>query len=422
MRLKSQLSGRSVQADAIQFHINLKEGEMASKSNLLIKKLRLSFIWTTTLTDLFKVDQPLTPLGFVGNSNSYKQEFTNGLPWLPCTKKHYFWGHYLKDSGKGQGTRPPVFLQHIKPERAWKQLVPFRSKKNLPSVSTPEGRIVVEAFYYPFGFALAIHVVKYSSSLTVEQVNETAFKIRKDNIFSIQANDECKETQNIYQPDRGQTLCLDEVAELCLNTIRKVNLGLAEFPENGIASFDPFTVFTLIQGDGIDPGQSIENTDIHRMLEAVTTWEDPSPGNLRQLSEASFPFPATHPSHQGSLIYHHRRGRAVWFPIPLIAGGKQRTLSCFHRNLFLTSLQVESLSNLMIRACDDSQLNNLLTPPTYEFCARRAAGILGQLYGRAQTYNSSSAKIQIDDNEWKDSINIVRSDLNVGGELTSGVE
>ncbi|MFN6472571.1 MAG: hypothetical protein RMY36_023260 [Nostoc sp. SerVER01] len=389
----------------------------------LITKLRLSFIWTATLTDLFKTDQPPAPLVFIGNSTLYRQKFTDGLPWLLDTNRHYFWGHYLKDSSGHSlkdNNRPPVLLQNIRADRAWKQLVPFRSTQNLPSVSTPECRLVVEAFYYPFGFALVIHV-EYSGSLTAQQAIKTAFKIREDNTFSIQPNNNCNnEAQNIYNQYQGLTLNLDQLAQRCLNTTRKVNLGLADFPENGILSFKPFTIFTPLQGDGINPGQSIQNSDIHRMLEAVTTWMEPSPGRLPNLSQVSFQFPVNYPFQEGSLIYHRSRGRAVWFPIPLTARSKRRTLSCYHRNLFLTSLQVESLSNLMILAADDYRNNESLTPATYEFCARRAAGILGQLYGRAQTtYNSPSAKIQIDENNWNDSINAVRLYLNVGRELTS---
>lgn len=381
-----------------------------------IKRLRLSFIWTETFTDIFTIEQSSAPLAFVGKSDLYKQNFPNGLPWLLGKNRHYFWGHYLKDHN-----RPPVLLQNIKPDRAWKQLVPFRNEQNLPSVSTPQCRIVVEAFYYPFGLTLVIHAV-YSGSFTAQQVIETAFRIRQDNIFSIQFNNNCnQEAQNIYQQYQGQTLSLDEVAELCLNTIQKVNLGLADFPENGIRSFDPFTVFTPVQGDGINPAQSIQNSEIHQMLEAVTTWMEPSSEQLPDLNDTSFQFPVIHPSQQGSLIYHQKRGRAVWFPIPLTAHGKRKrhTLSCYHRNLVLTSLQVESLSHLMILAAEDEELRNqgFLTPPIYEFCARRAAGILGQLYGSVQTYTSPSAKIQIDENDWKDSINTVRLKLGVGHEV-----
>ncbi|CCI22134.1 hypothetical protein MICAG_1630022 [Microcystis aeruginosa PCC 9808] len=48
---------------------------------------------------------------------------------------------------------------------------------------------------------------------------------------------------------------------------------------------------------------------------------------------------------------------------------------------------------------------------------RCSPGILGQLYGSVQTYTSPSAKIQIDENDWKDSINTVRLKLGVGHEV-----
>ncbi len=407
-------------------------------SNNLIKRLRLSFIWTETFINLFDKDQTQAPLAFVGTPILYKQKFSDlqslyreqnqsecqeinlnndlGLPWLSSLKreKHYFWGHYLKDN------RPSAIpLSHINSNRAWKQLVPFRSVQNLPLITMPGFRIVLEGFYYPFGFAFVIHL-EYFNLLTTQEVIDIAFKIRNNSSFSLQTNKKCnQDAQNIYQKYQGISLTLDEVAELCLNTIRRVNLGLAEFPENGISSFEPFTVFTPLQGSRINPSQNISHSGIHQMLEAVTTWKGASQDSLPNLNDVSFQFPVTYSSQVGSLIYHHRRGRAVWFPVPLISQRKRRTLSCYHRNMVLTALHVESLSKLMILAAEDFINQGLLTPVTYEFCAKRAAGILGQLYGCAKTYSSPSIKIQIDENDWKDSINAVRSNLNVGKELTS---
>jgi hypothetical protein len=231
-------------------------------------------------------------------------------------------------------------------------------------------------------------------------------------LFSIQPNKNChEEAEKIYEKYAGQSLTLDELAEVCLDTTRQVNLGLAQFPGKGIYSFEPFTVFTPIQGSYINPEQNIEGSEIHRMLEAVTTWKDPVKSLLPSLSLVSIQTNSSKPLRRGSLIYHHRRGIANWFPEPLIDTSKRRTLSCYHKNLVLASLQVESLSKLLVIASEDLRNYGHLSTRDYENCAKRAASILGLLYGGVQTYTSQSIQVQIEGNEWKNAIEVVRARL-----------
>jgi hypothetical protein len=389
--------------------------------------MRLSFIWSETFTQLFDSSLP-NPLAFVGTDYRYQSEFTRlhnqqyqqknmddsiGFPWKPGSRhKHYFWGHYLKDK-KGDDL---VLLEDLNAPRSWKQLLPFRSTLNLPSVETnlpplaktSEVRISVEAFYYPFGLALVINA-ECCNEFTIVEVIDTALNLKKQDVFRIKSNNKCNSTAKAsYNKFAGKALNLDDLAKLCLDTIRKENLGLATFPENGRRSSEPFTVFTPVQADNIDSNESIDNSEIHQMLEAVTTWRHPGARALSKLSDASFVFP------DNSLIYHHKRGRAVWFPVPLTTASPPilRTLGCYHRNLVLTSLQVESLSRLLIIAAEDIE-NNKFSGITYTSLVRRAAANIRQLYGHTKaTYASPSVEIQINDNGWVDSVNAVCNQLN----------
>jgi hypothetical protein len=173
-------------------------------------------------------------------------------------------------------------------------------------------------------------------------------------------------------------------------------------------------VATVVRGEGVDPGAlPAEGGQVHRMLEAVTTWR-PSwqHDDLRNLplSQASLRIRTAPPSH---VLYGRERGRAVWFPALFTQkGGDLHSLSCYHRNLVLASLQVESLSGAISETAKQIG-DGLPLSVGHRECARRAAGILGRLYGGVDTYRSWSPRVHIEQNGLVTVLNDVRDYFNM---------
>jgi hypothetical protein len=108
------------------------------------------------------------------------------------------------------------------------------------------------------------------------------------------------------------------------------------------------------------------------------------------------------------LVYGTNRGRAVWFP-DLLADSVRPTLACYHRNLALASMQVESLCGFAHGIASQVNENNALNFAEEE-CARNAAGLLGRLYGgKSSIYRSWSVRAQIDQNNFVSDIDTVRA-------------
>ena len=176
---------------------------------------------------------------------------------------------------------------------------------------------------------------------------------------------------------------------------------------------EPFTIFTVIRGEGVNPNRPVpRGKQIHRALEAVTTWNQdwqevdtfPDLDDKVKLSilKKSQLF-------KGNLLYYHRRARAVWFPEHYTKQEENvHSLACYHRNLLFASLQVESLCGFISQtAKQHDQLQPL--NPTHNECARRASGILGRLYGGvSSTYRTHSVPVHVEQNDMVAAVNKVR--------------
>lgn len=374
-------------------------------SNLLINNFRLSFIWVEAFPNLLENNSfNKQPFACIGNEDQYKSLFdeikagnntTLKLPWLSeLNQPNYFWAYYLMD--KDENEREPIVLDDVKKTRAWKQLMPFRSKQGIPNVKIPfleekKGYVSLEAFYYPHGLALVVSTGCKIRLCPTEAV-EIAFAIRNDDIFCVQ----------------GNKINLNKLAQICLNTLRRENLGLNEFPERRVSKQKPFTIFTIVQAEGIDPTDAItENGEIHRMLEAVTVWHKPQNNHfsLTSLDQACIQFnsdcfPYFSSDKLKHLLYHSKRGRAVWFPNAFNDINIERhTLNCYHKNIVAATLQVESLCALVSLAVRDIHNDESLVWD-YETRVKRAVGILRRLYGCANTYKSPSIPVQIEENDY----------------------
>jgi hypothetical protein len=257
----------------------------------------------------------------------------------------------------------------------------------------------LEGYFYPHGIVLVV-TTSYRSILKPQEAVEKAFEVRRTGKFKV-----AWEGQEI-----SESLSLDELASLVLTNLHSVAFGSGVAPEE--RSVTPFTVFTVIRGKGVDPSVSpLEGGQVHRMLEAVTTWRPTWQYDaLPDLSEASLRTRAAPPSH---VLYGRKRGRAVWFPALFIQEpGEIHSLSCYHRNLVLVSLQVESLSGL-ISATAKQIGEGIALSACHRECARRAAGILGRLYGGVATYKSWSPRVHIEQNDLVKPLNDVRDYFNM---------
>jgi hypothetical protein len=305
-----------------------------------------------------------------------------------------FWTFYLENK------TPDA----INGNQAWAALLPLRRKETSVVINAPwlSARFLVESYFYPHGLALVI-TARCRSQLTLDETIDELFKIKSLERVTVQWADQTLEH-----------LPLDVVADRYMRKLCSEAFGQKAIPD--LRSTVPFTILTIVQGEGIDPSSLVvEDGEVHRALEAMTTWRPTWQYNtLPKLASASLQIRRSPPSH---ILYGRARGRAVWFPGLFTKKNegktkKHRSLTCYHRNLVFTSLQVESLSGLISvtakRLRDGRSLNG-----SHRECAKRAAGILGRLYGGIDTYRSWSPRAQIEQNNLVEDLNQVRGHFNM---------
>ena len=370
-------------------------------TNIQIHDIRLSLIWVETSLTLLQEPIPADiPFAFLGRRPSYRDKFTElqslpvapgklSLPW-PNRVGQRFWTFYLE--GKAPGS--------ISGNKAWASLLPLRRKETSALIEVPwsGGHFLVESYFYPFGLVLVI-TLRCRSQLLLHEAVDILFKIKRSQRVNVQWNDKSSEP-----------LTLDMVADLYLKNLRKEAFG--QYAASDYRPAKPFTLLTVVQGSGVDPTTPVtEGEEIHRMLEAVTTWQPTWQYDvLPELAKTSLHIRRSPPSH---ILYGRARGRAIWFPgLFTQKTGKLRSLTCYHRNLVFTSLQVESLCGLISLTAKNLQ-NGIPLHGCHRDCAKRAAGILGRLYGGVNTYRSWSPKAQIEQNKLVEVLNEVRVHFNM---------
>jgi hypothetical protein len=366
-----------------------------------LHELRLSFIWMESLLALFTADARTAPMAFLSRKAPYKQEFASvqshtsawTAPWPPVQGRHihHFWNYYLQK-----------MPEQISGDHAWKYVVPLRSPIRV-ATTTPwlPGRLTLEGFYYPHAVALVLTVI-ITETLALEAMVDKALEARADGKYSVR-----------WADGSTQSLSLDVLAAQLLDQLREHVLG--RDATQGGRSHTPFTIATVVRGDGVDPTQPNPPMDtVHRALEGLCSWHRTWKHDVLHDWEALTCLKIRHapPSH---VMYGLERGRAVWYPDLFTAQGKVHSLGCYHRNLTLLSLQTESLIALM-RVAGTYIDASLQMPLAMEELAKHAAGILGRLYGGTQdTYQSWSSRAQIDANHAADALNKVRDFFNMGG-------
>jgi hypothetical protein len=365
-----------------------------------IYDFRLSLIWVQTYLDLLEpFGAAQAPLAFLGRSYEYEaafepllhdQEATVGpgltRPWLNV-RHQGFWRQFF------DGQVPP------NARTCWQNLVPLRG--TLPFEASPSwlpGRIHVESFFYPHGTALVVTAV-CTATLSLEELVVMARKIKKTGKYTAE-----------WLPVQSKWVGLKTMADLALDSQRETALGPGA--PHGARTVEPFTVLTVVQGEGVDLEPLPEYGEVHRMLEAVTAWPNrwrtcPLPALAQVRLQSGLPS-------EVDVFYGRKRGRAVWFPEQLCPQPDDiHALSCYHRNIVLASMTVESLVGL-VKAANEVIDRGMRLSPDEHACARHASRILGQLYGGASsTYGTMSTNVQIADNEYIPPINQLRRFFNM---------
>lgn len=366
--------------------------------NIQIKQLRLTIIWVETTTDLLgHPGGPNVLSSFLGDCDSYAATFDKvqkggiapmGLkaPWDKPAGQ-YFWTYYLEKRN----------LAYLKGDDAWRFLVPFRGR--VPVIVTApwlKGSFVLESFFYPHGFALVVTVTSQMNQ-TLDDIVGLAFKVKSNEKLDVQ-----------WIAGTKEQLYLNQLADKCMTNIRTSTLGPKTAP--GMPSVEPFTIFTVV--DGEPNAAPVEGDEIHLAMEALTTWY-PNWKKLKlQKLDQNVKLTLDRVSPDSHVVYARKRGRVVWFPEMFTYKGEKRTsLSCYHRNLVFTSLQVESFCGLASATAKEISAGNWPNLHLmHRDCARQAVGILGRMYGGDRnTYRSQSPRFQIDQNSLSADVNIVRN-------------
>jgi len=371
--------------------------------SITIHDVRVTLVWTERLPGL-PVDQPsiAAPLTSLGPMTSYISLFNKvrsgsggGLLSVPWERPvgHNFWTYYLQGVAPGE----------VAAAEAWKAIVPFRHPLNLRAVGTGGNALTLEGFWYPHGLALAASTRLTSSSSLA------------DTVVALQDISRYAPITITLEGGTTSTVPQGSFAATALTILREAGLGLAANP--GMRSPTPFSITTVVQASGCDSQAPLtKGGELNRALEGLVSWRRTWPTDtLTPLSKALVGIRASSPP--GHVMLAGDRGRVVWFPASFepSPGQSRRSLGCYHRNLVLTSLHIESLCDLV--SATTQQIDQGLwaqLPLACQERARQAAGILGRLYGgTTNTYRSGSAQRQISQPERLASINQLRDACNM---------
>lgn len=394
-----------------------------------VSHFTLSFIWIETNLTLFtKPDETDTPMSFLANIFDYVDEFkeaqhcvrhniprTITMPWFNPKGQH-FWTRYL------DGT-PNVEVnernERSKPGRseAWENIVPFRATLPLEiSSSLPGVTYQFEAFFYPHAVAFTATLEwKSDDQISLEELTKLAIALRREPVYTANWHD--KNAAPFFKKYWAETPAspntLNQLADRCKLLIRRTAFG--EHSQTGQpTNLDPFSVITIQDGRQVELWRSIESNSLEqKTLHTLTNWQ-PSREGAANLQFNNFVyFKPGKEAGNADAVYSQTRGRAIWYPSRFLSNDDthKKALRCYHRNIMFSALQTESLYGL-VDTC------NKKTPgsehPELIALSKYAAGLLGRLYGgQKNTYRSKSVQRQIEQNEWTEGINQLRTAYNM---------
>jgi len=370
-----------------------------------INELRISIVKMERFNRLIASDAPMS---FLYDSDEYVKRFDAlkqqgntdfwELPW-PLDRKYYptyqrFWYRYLQDTP----------LDTVDGTTAYERLVPMRARE-LGKAANANPKVSVEGYFYPHGLAAVVNIY-LTGDFTLRQLVDAARSAIEIDTFDLQWNAISK-----LQPADTPGLNVSNMADVLLGRLRAVAVDSAGNMGRKIG--DALTVATIIDGKTGDDAEFKKDSVVHKGLEALCVWsggldsiqpEDPEKTSNFQLWKDK--------KRAGDKLYQHRRGKAVWFPLlfgeeanPKWKEKNKKSLSCYHRNLVMATLQTESLINL-VDLVDDT------AAPLQNPLKRLGASALKRLerfyFGDEDTYKSFGPRYQILQD--KDLINRVRKD------------
>lgn len=367
--------------------------------NERVHDFRLSLIWIETVLDLLEGKAPQAPASFLGARFAYATQFdapSSGAgaqlslerPW-PVTRGGEFWSLYYEDQ------RP---LDALGGKQAWQGVTPFRRRLGQLQPDWQGARLVREGFLYPHGVAFVVTLTQ-RANLDLTQTGDSALDFRR-------------KPKSYSDPGGKASIRLDDMADQARSELRTAAFG--PNATVGRRPTEPFSVFTVVTGSNVNPTVPTQDGgDVHRLLDGVTgwsqAWASASPPPLAKQALTLRKGAAA-----GDVLYARSRGRAIWFPGSFTRpAGEVRSLSCYHRNLTLVSLQVESLGALAREAALKLGAGQAWSQDLTAV-ARNAVNVLGRLYGGRSTYRSWSPRSQIEQNGLVPDINTTRANLNIG--------
>jgi hypothetical protein len=383
-----------------------------------ISRFQISAIWIES--NLALLDDPPTTavpdMAYLGQPAAYSQRFTDaqhrlrhGAPQPPATpwtktKGQRFWYYYLRGTENVDVTG----------EAAWQWLVPLRSviPANLRRDEAPEAFSLVEAFLYPHAIALVATVSwQRKNGAALDEIVAEAFRLRYERIHCVQWLDRNDFFREITWPAADDApSSLAQIGDHGLRILRARVFG-PDAQTGKSSAKAPFTVATMLSGQDINlQAAPTNNGDIQRALHALAQWKPVHPGAapLKLNSEVSLGLGKL--AGTADLLYGQRRGRVIWYPSKFTTSGARLNmpLVCYHRNLVLATMQLESLYSLA-QAVEARHRDGVPLSPFQNELARSAASKLGLLYGgHRDTYRSRSLQKQIEQNGWIDTINYLR--------------
>jgi hypothetical protein len=359
-----------------------------------INLVRVSMVWTQTYFNLIAAkDLSGYPYNFLGRSPQYRDYFLAikenknragnlDYPWSSAKTLH-FWTYYLKN----------LDVTSVSYNEAWNSLVPFRGKSlSSATVKTANGDVplILEAYYYPFGSALAI-------SADLAGVNSLPDMV--DAVHQLRFSKTVLSASTDAQPADIKTLAIAE-----LKSMRDNAIG-AEGMLGGTADVDPFTLVTVLDGDGVNPNENLlAGSPIHQALQALTSWSASwKDDTLLDFDTRKLTIRKRSPL--GNALFGDGQGQVVWCPA-LFKNHKTGLLRFYHRNLLLANLHAQSLLSLLHHSQEWKDAGRGFTA-IHSWYIQRALTILSPLYhGPTTTYRSWSLKAHI--GLHKDELNKIR--------------
>jgi len=371
-----------------------------------IERLSLSFIWTRTFFNFFQGKAAAHyPYSFFARSSTYKPKFKElrsteydaeglSLPWKRI-HANWFWKHYF------QGTQP----RNVSPNKARSEyLIPFR-KRVKADISTPllmtRKAVTLEGFFYTHGVA-AVITVRVRDCASLEEAVKRALQARR--------SASCYEVK--WSDGSEGDYSLGALAEHLLVSFCKDALGPGGEEGKSFKGDHPFSIATVIQGGSGYRNQPVEQgNEIHKALEALATWNESWPSaNPPKLENRKLHIKKPQDNH---YLYGDQQGRTVWFPVlftPRDEGFEIHALGWYHRNLVLASLQTASLGAFLTHTADQLKTGPDIANPQKHW-ARYAISALDRLSQGQSTYRTWSTRVQIEQNEFLDAMNYLKTKL-----------